>query len=86
MTAVNWMFFTAFMMDWNAEIVVDAAFDLLLCNLLVMVAVGFGLLALQSSSGFLGNDLKPHEEHELEFSLRKSLSIVGLRSIGKGFF
>lgn len=82
------MFLTAFMKDWNAEIVVEAAFDLLLCNLLVMVVFefGFGVLALQSSSGFLGNDLNPLEEHELEFSLRKSLSIVGLRSSGKGFF
>lgn len=31
--------------------------------------------------GFLGNDLKPLEEQEFRFSLRKSFSIRGLRSI-----
>lgn len=98
---VNGMFLTAFMRDWKAEIVVEAAFDLLLSNLLVMVGlffefelVGFGsnsmrffwgLLGLNGDC-FLGNDLNPLEEHALEFSLRKSLrSILDLRSIGQGF-
>jgi len=31
--------------------------------------------------GFLGSDLKPLEEHEFRLSLRKSFSILGLRSI-----
>lgn len=35
------MFLTAFMRDWKAEIVVEAAFDLLLSNLLVMVGLFF---------------------------------------------
>ena len=89
---VNGMFLTAFMREWNAEIVVEAAFDLLLSSFLEMILVFsehefrvFGVL-LGLVGNCLGNDLKPLEEHELEFSQRKSLrSILCLRSTGKGF-
>lgn len=36
--------------------------------------------------GFLGSDLKPVEEQEFRFSLRKSFSILGLRSIELNLF
>lgn len=36
--------------------------------------------------GFLGSDSKPLEEQEFRFSLRKSFSILGLRSIELNLF
>ena len=71
-------FLTALIMAWKAEIVVDAAFDRLLSNL---------LLVKNCELECLGSDLNPVEEHECEMSLRKSLSILGLTipSIGQRF-
>lgn len=44
------------------------------------------MLLLLLLVGFLGSDLKPLEEHEFRFSLRKSFSILGLRSIELNLF
>lgn len=44
------------------------------------------MLLLLLLVGFLGSDSKPLEEQEFRFSLRKSFSILGLRSIELNLF
>lgn len=79
LTVAKWRLLTALMTARNA-------FDrVLLCGFFaterensIGVRVGF-------SAGPRGNDLNPLEEHELKSSERKSLSMVGLRSMGNCF-
>lgn len=66
------MLLMVFMSVWKGDEDLSSI-SMRLCMLLLLV-------------GFLGSDLKPLEEHEFRFSLRKSFSILGLRSIELNLF
>lgn len=92
-TLLSWMVLMVLIMARKAEIVVEAAaLDRLLSNdalLLLLLATSLTSfwIRLRMLLRLLGNDSNPLEQHELmeSLSMRKSLSIRGLRSIENCF-